>query len=117
MHLPNLGSATTIIVITEFALTLLVTVIASIAIQLRAHRKLYATSYLDFSEIAWSVRKILSPRFLITRPYLFFLRFVRVVAPCLLLLAFVFIGDSIQETLDFNSSEEKSVRVHGQVSY
>ena len=113
----TIGSATAILVITEFVLTLLLTATTSIVINLRAHRKLYSTGRLDFSEIAWTVRSFFHPRLLLVRPHLFFLKVLRVAGPCLLLVIFVFIGASIEQKIDFDSYEQKTVKVHDQSSY
>ena len=109
----TIGSATTILVVTEFALTLLLTAATSIVINLRAHCKLYSTGYLDFSEIAWTVRSLFHFRPLLIRPYLFFLKALRIAGPFILLVAFVFIGASIEQKIDFENYEEKQVKAYG----
>ena len=57
----TLGAATSLLVLSEYILTVLVLFVIAKVIVHRANRKLRTEQYLDFAEIAWASRQTVVP--------------------------------------------------------
>ena len=113
----NIGAATSILVIVEYLLSVIVIVVVGLTITLRARRLLYQNGSLDLSEIAWASRGTIHPRLVLAAHPTALLNLVRVVVPLGILISFVFIGGSLDERLSESQFEKVNTTTFAQTSF